>query len=563
MSDLPDAIGRLAERIEALERRVSTLEHPPAAQAPKPKADAVPPPPAPAIVSVDRSGNLFPVLGRSLLGIAGAYVLRAVEEASSLPRLAVASAGIVYAFLWLVWAARIRGGPRFSSTIYASTSALILAPMVWELTLHFQVLPPFTAAGIVCAYALAAVGLAWRRNLWPLVRVAWIASAALALALAIASHAMVPFIVVLLIMAVAIEFTPALNSLVELRAVVALAADVAIWILIFLYFNPQNAIQVYPPFSRITLLLPGLATFLLYAASVTFQTVLRAQRIAIFAAIQTTIAFLLAAVCLADFGPSNSTILLGVACLILSAVNYAAVFIVFQRLSDRRNSAIFSAWAAALLFVGSLLCLPPFWSVAILGCSAVAAAAVSRWLDSLAFQFYATFFLLSATAVSGLLRFLVNALVANPSGIPEIAVWLTVLCAALCYATTKSLDGQSWARQVLQLVQAALLAGSLVALLAQMLFALIALKVVPGAHHLAFVRTLTLCAASLALVFSGARWHRMELTRLSYALLALVALKLLFEDLRHGHLAYIAASIFMVALTLIAAPRMARASLKG
>jgi hypothetical protein len=42
--------------------------------------------------------------------------------------------------------------------------------------------------------------------------------------------------------------------------------------------------------------------------------------------------------------------------------------------------------------------------------------------------------------------------------------------------------------------------------------------------------------------------------------MVLVAIKLVAEDLRHGHLAYIAASIFLVALTLIAAPRLARAT---
>ncbi len=38
------------------------------------------------------------VLGIALLGIAGAYVLRALEQTGPLPRIAVAGAGIVYAF---------------------------------------------------------------------------------------------------------------------------------------------------------------------------------------------------------------------------------------------------------------------------------------------------------------------------------------------------------------------------------------------------------------------------------------------------------------------------------
>jgi hypothetical protein len=44
--------------------------------------------------------------------------------------------------------------------------------------------------------------------------------------------------------------------------------------------------------------------------------------------------------------------------------------------------------------------------------------------------------------------------------------------------------------------------------------------------------------------------------------MALVAVKLVAEDLRHGHLGYIAGSIFLFAITLLAAPRMAPAKQK-
>ncbi len=92
---------------------------------------------------------------------------------------------------------------------------------------------------------------------------------------------------------------------------------------------------------------------------------------------------------------------------------------------------------------------------------------------------------------------------------------------------------------------------------------MVGLGMAPATDHLAFLRTLTLCAVSLALVFGGARLCRPELSRLGYAVIALVAVKLIIEDLRHGHLEYIAASIFLFALTLIAAPRLARVNQKA
>jgi len=572
MNDPPDGIDRLAERIEALERcvhalkpRVDALEHPLAARWPKPKQDAetaADPASATARFVVD-SGSLFPVLGTALLGIAGAYVLRAAEEASFLPRLPVASAGIVYAFLWLVLAARTRGGPRIMSTIYACTSALILAPMLWELTLRFKVLSPAMSASAVAAYALAGVGLARKRAAAPVLRVALIAAAGLAFVLAIASHAMMPFLVVLLLFTGVCEFVPALDRMIDIRAVVALAADAAIWMLIFTYFSPQNAREDFPGLSRAVLLAPGLAMFVMFAAAITIRTVLRARKITAFETVQTIIAFLLAAVSVADFGPPYGTTMLGVLCLILSAACYAVVFTIFERATERRNAVVFAAWGAALFLGGSFLCMPLLSAVAALGAGAIAASVAGRWKNRPAFEFYGLVFLLAAAAASGFPGFAASALIGSPSGGPALGAWLIVLCGVLCYAAANSREHEPRGLQTIHLLLAALAVVGVAALLVRGWFGFVASQVTTGPHHLALIRTLTLCAMALALVFSGARSHRVELTRLGYAALAFVAVKLVFEDLQHGHLAYIAASIFLVALTLIAAPRMARAKQKA
>ena len=377
MNDRPDAIERLEKRLEALERRVSALEHPLAAHLPRPATEpkkAFAPQTAGATASAPAK-SIFSVVGIALLGIAGAYVLRALEQTDPLPRVAVAGAGIVYAFLWLAWAARVRGGPRFTSSIYSATSALILAPMLWELTLRFKVLPASVAAVLVCGYALAAFALQWKHDLKPVLRVACIAAAGLALALAVASHALLPFVMVLLVLAAVCEFVPGCDRVPEVAALVALAADAAIWVLIYVYFTGQNTLPDYPTLSRGALLAPGIAVFVLFTASVCLKTLLHARPITAFETVQTVIAFLLAAVSLADFGQTHGTTILGAACLILSAACYAAVFTVFARSSaqrnttvfaPRRNAAVFAAWAAALVLAGSFLCLPPLPMIVLL-----------------------------------------------------------------------------------------------------------------------------------------------------------------------------------------------------
>lgn len=577
MNHLPEDIDGLRQHIEALDRcleqlesRVDALEHPLAAGWPQPSTEAKAP--VAAVVSGGESpteaGSLFPVLGKGLLGIAGAYVLRAVAETAALPRPVVAAAGIAYAFLWLIGAARSHMGPRVANSVYAVTSALILAPMLWELTLRFNVLPAAEAAAVVCGFALTAFALAQfvpmpTRDLKPVVRVASIAAAALAVALAIASHMLLPFAAALLLLAAVCEFVPQCDRVPEAGALIAVAADAVIWILIYAYFAGQGAHEGYPALSPAALLAPGIAIFVLFAASVGVRAVLGARPITIFATVQTAIAFLLAAVSVADFGQPNGPVILGIACLVLSAGCYAAIFTVFACASQQRNRTVFTAWASMLLLAGSFLCLPSIILIPLLGAAALAAVGLSRWERWTAFEYYGMTFLLAGLAASEMLDFLASAFVGTPTGTPAAGVWLIAVCAVLCYVLARPREVEGWIRQILHLGFAALATAAAIALFIDRLIALTALRVTPGAHHVALIRTIVLCVAALALVYGGAQCRRRELARLGYAALALVAVKLVTEDLRHGHLVYIAASIFLVAFTLIAAPRVARTRQKA
>ena len=69
-----------------------------------------------------------------------------------------------------------------------------------------------------------------------------------------------------------------MESVPEVRALVALAADAAIWILIYVYFAPQSASEEYPSLGKAALLAPGAAIFPLFAASVGWQTLARNER---------------------------------------------------------------------------------------------------------------------------------------------------------------------------------------------------------------------------------------------------------------------------------------------
>jgi hypothetical protein len=559
MTDLPGTLEQLSARLETLEQRVYVLEHPTEASPASVAMEAATPsaPDAGEGLSSAQAG-VFSVLGKAMLGIAGAYVLRAVAESTSLPRLAIAAIAIAYAMMWLVWAARVKAGEWLASTIYACTSALILAPLLWELTLRFKVLPASATAGILGAFVIAASALAWKRDLAPVFWVANLTAAAAALALSIATHQLAPFIAALLLMVLICEYAAERNHELSIRLLVAAAADLAIWALIFIYSGPQSARVDYPAIGTAGLLLPGCLLFLIYAASVTIRTTLLGRKITIFETVQALIAFLLAASSVLYFGPQFGAIWLGVVCVVLSAACYAVVFAIFDGAVEGRNYHVFATWATGLLLAGSVLSLPPFWLAVCLGLAAIGCTVLGARLSRLTLEFHGLVYLAAAVLASGLLDYAFHALAGTLPVALAGSVFVASACAIVCYAAVKHVLGETWKQQIIHLAPAALAVCAVAALLVQGLLWLAALRMPPEAHHVAFIRTLILCAVALALAFAGSRWRRVELTRIAYATLVFVAAKLLFEDLRLGHLVFIAASIFLFAITLIAVPRMAR-----
>jgi hypothetical protein len=568
MNDLPDAILQLVKRIDALESRVEELER---ADSPRrPRAAIVtsaPPGTLEAALlkseALPQSGSLFSVLGKAMLGIAGAYLLRAAAEASIAPRPLMAILGIVYAILWLFIAARAPAESRLARAVYSVNSAVILAPMLWELAIRFKVLPAVAIAGALAAYELTAFFLAGKSNRAVVLQIGNTAVAALGAALAIATHETLPFLAVLILAAALCEYRSAAGIERSARMIVALSADFAVWVLVYIYSSPQSTRADYPAIGTAALLAPGVLLFLLYASSVTFKTLFKGQTITVFETAQTTIAFLLAAVALIEFGPASNKVILGVLCMVLAGACYAGTLMFLHRAAPWRNSAVFSTWSGVLLAAGSFLCVPEPWTAAWLCLVALIAIAAGARLKRVILEFHGTAFLLAAAVASGLAVYLGNSLLATPARVPGGMIFLATACAVLCYLAAARDRSDAWERQALNLSLAAVMAAALTALLVQGLTGMVGLGIIPSAHHLAFIRTLTLCAVSLALVFGGTRLRRRELSRLGYAGIALAAVKLIAEDLRHGHLEYIAASIFLFALTLIAAPRLARAREKA
>ncbi len=561
MDDL-DALARLAARIETLEHRVSVLEHPSSVPSLAPAKPATPvASPTPVNTSpLTQDGGTFAVLGKAMLGIAGAYLLRAVAESGSFPKLAVVVLALAYAGMWLVWAARCPAEKRFASTVYATTAALILAPMLWELTLRFEFLPTYATAGILAAFVVAADALGWKRNLSPIIWVANLAALVTSFALLIATHDLVPFVVTLLFMALVGEAAACRNRGLALRMLLAISADVATWILLYIYSRPEGLPGDYESVAPAAWIMLGCIPFLIYGASTAFRTIRLRQKIRLFEIGQNIVAFLLAAFSLLRLGPEAGATVLGAVCLLLSALGYAIAFAIFDRFPEheQRNYHVYATWSLALLLAGTFLCLPPLLLALSLSLAAIVTTFVGVRKSRLTLEFHGLACLAAAAYASGLLGYAGSALVGTFPPAPGWIVWIVAAAATACYALGSRSRAEQWSDHALQLLSAILAVAAAITFLVSVLVWLAAIGMNPGPSHIAVIRTLITCLVALALAFSGSRFGRIELVWIAYGALALVTAKLLLEDLQHGHPASTAVSIFLYAAALILVPRMVR-----
>ena len=561
MIDVSDAVEQLTRTVADLQRRVGVLEGASRVQLPAPAQPTLPAAALPAAEPrpLPAAAAIFLVLGKAMLAVAGAYLLRALAESSALPRTPVIAISILYAFVWLIPATRAAAKAWFASSVWAGTSALILIPMLWELTLRFRFLPDAITAVVLTVFVIAASALAWKHHF---AAVAWVADSAgsiAALILAIATRDPAPFIVALLLMAIVGEIAAARHRTLRVRPLVAAAANFAVFAFIWIYSSPAASRAEYAPIGPAALLAFGPLLLLIYAASATTQTMLLRRRISFFETAQTLIAFLLACWAVFAFWSGPGAIFLGILCLLAAAAGYAVTFAWFGRLHAQRNYHVYATGSLALFLVGCWLCLPPAVLALSLSLAAILATLLGVRTARMTLQFHGLACIAAAAFSSGLLAWIARAMTGALPPSPGWIVFLVSASSLICYAAVARSHGQDagrWWTRLLRLLSAALAAAASASLLVWVLLRLTAVAVVPDASHIAVIRTLITCALALGLAWSGALWQRRELAWLAWAALAFGASKLLFEDLRHGRLAFTAASLFLYALTLLLVPRL-------
>ena len=567
MAQASDAIAsdieHLSERVRELERRISVLEDPAAASSyPRLTGTEIQEPhvraPRRATSLLDLSGGAVPVLGKAVLGIAGAYLLRAIAESAITLKLPVSLAAIVYAAFWMVWAVRTHDTDRFASTSYGVTSVLILSPMLWESTVRFQVLSPAFSSGVLVAFVVLTLALAWQRNLQVIPWVATLAAVSTALALIIATRELVPLTAALLTMALATEVAACLGHRLSLRAVPAIAADFAVWLLIDVMTSSEGVPEGYHPVDSVTITVLCLALLAVYGGSIGVRSFGLRRRITIFEIGQGVLAFVLASFGAMRASHGSAAPALGVSFLLLAAVCYWGTLSRFAEEEHARNRRVCANWAAALLLAATFLLFPATLRVPFLCVAAVAAAFAYTRTRKLSLGLHASFYLAAATAVSFLPIYVENALAGTVPAAPDWSVWVVAISAALSYVIGSRHAEDQTKRRLLWVIPAVLVGFTGASLVVVAIVWAAAARMELAASVLSVIRTVVNCALALALGSIGSRWKRVELGWVAYAAVGFGTLKLLFEDLRFGNAASLVVSFLFYGMILILLPRLTR-----
>ncbi len=556
-------IEQLNERLQELERRVVALEKrgEAPASAPLETLKSAIPQERSAVILKEKekragSTSAVPVLGKAVLAIAGAYLLRAVAESGVVPRSIMLLAGIVYAAFWLVWAARSHRNSHFASVIFGLTAAMILPPLLWEGTVRYQELTAGFVAAVLVGMVVLSLGLAWREKLEAIPWIATVAAVGTAMALIVATHELRALTVAMLAMALVMEGAACFERWLGLRTVVALGADLAVGVVGMLMTSDGGVPASYRAMSGGEVNAYCVALMLIYGGVVGVRAYVLNRRLTIGEVAQAGVAYALGTWISLRATQGGSAEVLGAVFLTLAVVCYWGALKRFSGIEMRWNRRVSANYAAGLVLAGSLLLLSGNFQVLALSVFAVAAVGVFTRTRYLSLGIHGTFYLLAAGLGCGLFGYMAKAMAGTVPGVPEWSAWAVAVAAAVIYAVGSRECEDRWSARVLWVVPAAVVGSAVAALTVAGIAGLGGQEL--SASRLSMVRTVVTCVMALALAYAGSRWNRSELGWIAYGAIGLGALKLVAEDLRFGNPATLMVSLLFYGLILILLPRVTR-----
>lgn len=555
-------------RLAALEQRVAELERLPRG-APRarvsPKSAAAPSPGAEPAAAAGRDiaaalGSVS-LVGRSLLALAGAFVLRALSDAGTLPLSLGAGLGLLYAAAWLAVADRTaRAGRGASASFHGAVAVAIGFPLVVEAAARFALVSAAGGTALLAAVTAAALWVAARRRLEPLAWLTSLGGIAAAVALGFGTGTATAPALYLVLLGAATLWASYLLDWRGLRVVPAIAADLAVLVLALRAGSGRGhdgalgaaGVQV--------------ALLFAYLGSVATRTLVLGREVLTFEIVQTAAAV---AVGLggATYVASRAGLDLGwigATTALAGVTAYAVAFAFSARTQPARNFHFYASVAAVLVLTGSALLVPRSTLGGAWAALGVAAALLARRLGRRTLATHAAVYGVAAALAGGLVSHAARAVAASPAAewapVGPAAVVALVALAAIAWLAADG-DARRAPERAPWIAVAATAAcgaaGLAIGLAVPLLAGVPGHGAAPGA--VAAVRTALLAACALALAWAGRSRTFADAGLLAWPLLAAIGLKVLAEDLPRGRPATLIVGFACYGAALLVVPRLRRA----
>lgn len=557
IEQLEDAVRGLLARVQALEagRGIAAHEEPSA------------PPVGAAAGAEGEPGRLEGVaslIGRTCLVLGGGFLFRALTEAGTLTAGLSVAIAIAYAFVWLFLADRaaVAGRP-MSGTFHALASALIVYPLIFEASTRFGLLSPLAAAALLTVVTALGLGVAWLRSFRVVAWITVIAALGVGVLLMFRTHAVLEFVVFLMLLALASLLLAYVRGWRGQRWLVALTVDGVVAMLGALLLISRGPPEWLPPS---TVLVAQLGLVAVYLAAFVLRLLMQERPVTTFAITQTTLVLLVGFEGALWLGPAASKGWIAGGALAVGALLHAVLARgVEQRRGHSATVAYFSSLATFLVAEGVRILLPSFYP-AVWALAAVAVATIALSGTRPVLEVHAGVLTVAAVATSGLLRSALAALTAPATSAWPSAGAGAIVVLVLAAGAVALLYRESPPDRV-----HAFATGARVAALVAVIFALGGVVVTgfagplaaaPGpaadAGRVAALRSAVLAAAAVLFALARSVGARRELVRLAGVLLFVGGAKLLFEDLRVGSASALVFSLLLYGSALVAVPALAR-----
>jgi hypothetical protein len=557
VAELTSALRDLEARLAAVERGRGRAPAARRAAAQAQGASAEPP-----VGSMPSAASTVTFVGRTLLVLAGGFVLRALTDSGRIPAPFGVAFGLAYAGTWIVLAdVAGQSGAKWSAAFHGASAAMLGFPLVFEATFKLRLLSPSSAAVLLAGLTGVALAVAARRRLEGLAWLVSLAGTATAMALALApleGRALLPTLYVVLL-GIATLWLGYVHDWYALRWPIALAADLLVTIMVLRAVSSTAAEG--PGVAAIA----QAALLLLYLGSIAARTIYLKRKVIAFEVVQTALAL---AVGLggAGFVASRSgggATAFGIVSIVAGVGAYWVAFdLVERRQKAPANFTYYMTAALLLLLAGSALVLPGAalgiaWAVL-----AVAFAASARERGRKTLAVHAAAYAVAAAFVSGSLDHAFESAFASPgqpwtpAGVREVVAVVAVgITAWLC---ARGPVRSRWLERVPQIALLSVFACGVAGLLVGWFVPILAgTPPIAVAGTVATIRTAVWVGGALWLTWLGREDAWIEASWLAYPALGGIGLKILLEDLQRSRPAtlFLAFALYGAALILVARGR--------